>query len=169
MTEAKGAAAQLQTLRAQIDGDWAAARHSAAEALRIRGRARRLAREKLYAAALMVHYFYTAVEAILERVATALDRTPPSGAAWHKELLDRAALEIRGVRPAIITRALRQDLDEYRRFRHVVRHAYEYVLEWEKLRPLMDRLPAVVERLDEALARFRQFLDGAARELERGD
>jgi len=48
----------------------------------------------------------------------------PAGEHWHQLLLEQMASEIGGVRPAVISDATRQALDEYRGFRHVVRNVY---------------------------------------------
>ena len=54
--------------------------------------------------AVRIHRYYTAVETTLERI----ERTfaaAPTGPDWHRELLEGAALELPGVRPAILSSA----------------------------------------------------------------
>ena len=53
--------------------------------------------------ALKLHNFYTGCEKILQLVAVELNGGLPSGADWHKRLLDRMS-ERREGRPAVLTR-----------------------------------------------------------------
>jgi len=43
------------------------------------------------------------------------------------------AIEIDGVRPRIISSELAEELDDYRKFRHLFRHAYGGELRWKKM------------------------------------
>lgn len=49
-----------------------------------------------------LHHAYTALEAIFERVARALEGGLPDAADWNRQLLDGAFREIEGIRPAIL-------------------------------------------------------------------
>jgi hypothetical protein len=69
------------------------------------------------AAALNLHGFYAGMERIFEVIADGIDRSKPSGQDWHQELLRQIAAEIPGVRPAVISNELRNQLDRYRGFR----------------------------------------------------
>jgi len=51
--------------------------------------------------ALNVHGFYSGLELIFEKIASAIDGSVPTGANWHRELLDQMSLEISGIRPAV--------------------------------------------------------------------
>lgn len=46
-------------------------------------------------------------------------------------------MEIDGARPRVLSKDLLYHVDEYRAFRHVVRHAYDYELDWMKLKTLL--------------------------------
>jgi len=89
------------------------------------------------------------------------------GDSWHRDLLSRVATEIPDVRPAVISRALQKQLDDYRRFRHLFRNVYELNLDWDKLIPLLSRLPAVNGNLQEELGGFTEFLRTLAAEASR--
>ncbi len=91
-------------------------------------------------AALNLHGFYAGVERLFEAVALQLDGSLPKGEAWHRDLLDQMMLDLPGLRPPVITADVMHTLDEYRRFRHVVRNVYA-----ESLDPL--RVGELVERL----------------------
>ena len=46
------------------------------------------------------------------------------GKQWHRDLLIQMSLDISQTRPKIISQETVTNLDEYRRFRHVVRNVY---------------------------------------------
>ena len=54
----------------------------------------------------------------------------------HKRLLNKMTLKIPGLRPAVISKELKEALDEYLRFRHVFRNVYGYLLEWKRMKGL---------------------------------
>lgn len=118
--------------------------------------------------AALLHHFYSATESAFERIVKYFDGGLPTGDSWHRDLLCRAATEIPDVRPAVISKALQRQSDDYRRFRHLFRNVYEFNLDWDKLVPLLSRLPAVNNNLQEELKAFIGFLRtlaaGASRE-----
>ena len=116
----------------------------------------------LDSAALNLHAFYSGVERLFEWLARDLDGTKPSGSAWHRELLAQMELDVPNVRPSVIRPTTRAALDEYLRFRHLVRNLYTWDFMPSKIAELIDRLPAAIQSLDDDLARFRQFLDSAS-------
>lgn len=71
--------------------------------------------------ALNLHSFYTAIERIFELIATTVDHEKPYGENWHQGLLRQMAVAVELVRPAVISKDIRNSLDEYRGFRHIVR------------------------------------------------
>jgi len=83
---------------------------------------------ELSALATMLHCFYNGIENILKRAACELDQKVPLGPSWHSDLLGQMS-QASGVRPALVSRTLRDRLDEYLGFRHVFRHAYTFDLE----------------------------------------
>ena len=108
--------------------------------------------------ALNLHGFYSGLERIFERVASVVDETVPGGANWHQELLSQMAIEIPGVRPAVISTDLKDELEAYRGFRHIVRNVYAYHLRPEKMAPLVEKLPTVFTSVEREVAAFAGFL-----------
>lgn len=104
----------------------------------------------------ILHDFYNGVERVFLRIARELNGGVPRGEQWHRDLVDDMALEIPGVRPAVIDGGLANVLGEYLRFRHVFRNVYGGVLESQRMVSLEDRLP-------ETLAAFRECVEGFAR------
>jgi len=110
--------------------------------------------------ALNLHNFYSGVERIFELVAEDIDDLKPKSSQWHKDLLKQMSLEIPNVRPAVISLELREVLDEYRAFRHLVRNVYSYQLNTDKMRNLIENLDKVYYKLVEELDVFCRFLEG---------
>ena len=110
------------------------------------------------ATALNLHAFYTGVERVFEDIANSIDETVPSGDAWHAKLIGQMALPIDGVRPAVIGEDLADQLDDYRRFRHLIRNVYATHLEAERMQSLVGALPGVWRDVRSALESFCDFL-----------
>jgi hypothetical protein len=70
------------------------------------------------AVALNLHGFYSGVERIFEDIARTVDASVPFSPEWHLDLLLQMASEVKGIRPAVISREVRGCLEEYRGFRH---------------------------------------------------
>ncbi len=122
-------------------------------------------RAHLALAAVALHGYYSALEAIIERAARILDSNVPSGETWHRDLLSQGMTEIPGVRPAILPRELYGELVALLEFRHFFRHAYAVELDASKLRQNLDRALVVDARVSEALDEFRDFLTRAMKSL----
>lgn len=114
-------------------------------------------------AAVALHGWYTALEAVMERTVRSLDRAMPTGEAWHRELLSQAMVEVPGVRPALLARTLYAEILSLLDFRHFFRHAYGVPLDPDKLRQNLDRLLRVAAPVDQGLDTFDAFLAEAMR------
>ncbi len=114
--------------------------------------------------ALNLHAFYNGAENLFRRVALELGEGLPTGGGWHSQLLRNMALEIPQLRPRVITQETRSKLDEYLRFRHLVRHAYGHELDWGRIRGLLDNLGAAYADFVEDVGEFLHFLEAMAEE-----
>ena len=99
------------------------------------------------AVALNLHSFYAGVEHLLEIIAEGVDQIKPSGANWHRELLQQMTAEIPGVRPSVISFELRDRLDRYRGFRHVVRNVYTFNLDSQQIEVLVRQLQPTIKQI----------------------
>lgn len=126
-------------------------------------------RPSLALAALDLHDYFTACEALFERVARGLDGdVPTTGPDTQRQLLEQMAAEIPGVRAAVLDGPLRAWLHELRSFRHVVRHAYGTPLRADRLRALVRELElrhgalrSAIDQLLEHVRSVRASLDAA--------
>ncbi|MBZ5542797.1 MAG: hypothetical protein LAO07_03850 [Acidobacteriia bacterium] len=110
---------------------------------------------ELSALAAFLHSFYTGIENIFKRVAVEVDGLPPQGESWHRELLASMA-ERAAARPPVISPDLGARLMEYLQFRHFFRHAYSFLLQWSKMRPL-------IAGCEDTLAKFRAEIESFLR------
>ena len=120
--------------------------------------------EQLEACAYHLARLYNVVEQMALRVARAFENNIDEDQGWHMELLRRLSIEIAGIRPALWRRDLSVDLQDLRAFRHVVRHAYDLLLQPHKLLPLLDsaervarELPGVCQEFCRAVASARSW------------
>ncbi len=164
-------ARQLRVLKAEIQSDLRAIRRldeAVAEArpTDLEKEPPKVVRSGL---ALYLRHFYEAVEQIFLRVARALDHFQPTGETWHRDLLEAAALEIEGIRPPIISETTRVELERYRSFRHIVRHAYEREFLWKSMKDLVADYPEVSRLVRADVETFLAVLDQMIRQLESDD
>jgi predicted nucleotidyltransferase len=110
--------------------------------------------------------FYKGCERFCERVAVALDGGLPQGARWHQVLLGHMGEPGGKGRPPLFSGSLLLDLDEYRRFRHRVRHIYGYELEAERVLTLARGVKSMLERVKTSVVAFHRWLEGQARSEE---
>ena len=106
----------------------------------------------------ILHDFYNACERVFELIAHRINGGINSGQQWHKKLLYQMTVSIEGVRPAVISKRLAADLDEYLAFRHLFRNIYGFELESKRLDELLERFPEVVDSFSDEINRFLKKL-----------
>jgi hypothetical protein len=109
--------------------------------------------------ALNLHSFYSGLERLFELIARHVDRTLPAGETWHRDVLQQMAREVAEARPAVIDRDSAIALDEFRRFRHLVRNVYTMNLLPDKVAGLMSALPELWPKLRAELLALADFLE----------
>jgi len=72
---------------------------------------------------------------VLTRIAATMGGMP-HGAAWHRRLLDDAALQLPKLRPAILSADTVRALEPYLAFRHRCRNLYLFDLDAALVKPL---------------------------------
>lgn len=98
---------------------------------------------------------------MIERIARQLDVEVPGGVRWRRELLAQCSVEVPGVRPAVLPRELRGDLEALLALRHFLRHAYGTDLDAQRLHVEAERLGVVAPTVARALDAFEVFLSRA--------
>lgn len=133
-------------------------------ALRAWSQAQKMPGEQAYldSVALNLHGFYAGFERLFELIARHVDRDLPTGGTWHRDLLRQMARDRTDVRPAMISQDNALNLDEFRRFRHLVRNVYTMSLSPDKMTGLMSTLPGLWPRLRAELLAFADFLEDLA-------
>ena len=104
--------------------------------------------------ALNLQSFYTAVERIFIAIAKEIDGVIPKEENWHQALLQQMVVEIPGARQPVLAIQTQQALDEFRRFRHVVRSNYAHQLAPERVQALARKLDVVSQHLMQDCQRF---------------
>ncbi|KPA09467.1 hypothetical protein MHK_010299 [Candidatus Magnetomorum sp. HK-1] len=109
--------------------------------------------------ALNLHGFYSGLEKIFILTARQIDGEIPKGKDWHSKLVDQISEDYKDIRPAIIGTKNAKSLDEFKRFRHVVRNVYTFSLAPEKIGPLIKELPVLWKQIKVELIDFSRFLE----------
>jgi hypothetical protein len=116
----------------------------------------------LDATALNLHDFYGGLERILLYIASTIDGSVPSGPEWHRDLLRQMQMTLPQLRPPVVLPETGTLLDEYMRFRHVVRNVYAFDFELERIAPLVQRLRPCFTRVQNELEGFAAWLEQLA-------
>ncbi len=110
-------------------------------------------------AALNLHDVYSGFERIFKQIAATVDGNMPASAEWHRELLEQMGLDLPKVRPPVLTSNSIQRLDQYLRFRHVVRNVYTFSFDPERIGRLVKELEMVFDQIRQELLVFANFLE----------
>jgi len=73
--------------------------------------------------------------------------------------------DLTGIRPPVISDETLRQLDEYRRFRHMVRNVYAEHLDPKRVGELVEKLSGLWVRLKAELIAFAGFLEAPARQM----
>jgi hypothetical protein len=109
--------------------------------------------------ALNLHSFYSGLEGLFEQIAGQVDRNLPAGETWHRALLQQITEDLPSLRPAVISQQTATTLDEFRRFRHLIRNVYTINLVPEKMSGLIEALPELWPKLRAELLAFADYLE----------
>jgi len=110
----------------------------------------------LDSAALSLHNFSSGVERLLKQIASTDDRRVPATHNVDGEHLHQTTMDLPRLRPQVLAERVAADLDEYRRFRHVLRNVRAFELDPERVQQLTSQLrPAFLQ----ARAELEAFAD----------
>ena len=110
-----------------------------------------------------IENYYMGIEEIFKRIAVFTDEGIPEGPRWHSILIKGIARNIPGVRPSVIKDETRELLDEYRKFRHLVRNIYTFNIVPEKVMKLAHGITKVFNALRKDIKEFLNIIEKISR------
>jgi hypothetical protein len=113
----------------------------------------------LDAVALNLHDFYSGLERLFTMIGAEIDGVKPEGPAWHRDLLSQMTLELKNIRPAVLSPQAAKAVDEYLRFRHIVRNVYTFELDPDRVERLVKNLRPAFAQVQTELLAFADFLE----------
>lgn len=108
--------------------------------------------------ALNLHGFYNGLERLFELIAAVVDKAVPTGENSHQVLLQQMTAELHTLRPAVISESSARQLNEYRRFRHIVRHVYTFKFDPNRIEQLINEVPTLFNQVRAEMLAFADFL-----------
>lgn len=110
--------------------------------------------------------FYNVLEKSFERLCAAFENHFEKSGDYHERLLERASLDLPGIRPRFLPAEHKSRVRQLKSFRHFFRHAYDPILRGDRLaelvadaREVSAAFPGWVERFSAAI---QAYLDGSA-------
>jgi hypothetical protein len=110
-----------------------------------------------------IENFYMGIEDIFKRIGVFTDEGIPEGPRWHSILIKGMARDIPGVRPPVIEHETRELLDEYRKFRHLVRNIYTFNIIPEKVMKLAHGITKAFNPFNKDIKDFLNFIEKISR------
>jgi hypothetical protein len=110
-------------------------------------------------AALNLHDFYAGLERVFQQIVTTVDGILPAGQDWHRALLQQMLTDLPDLRPRVLSAEAAQALDEFLRFRHVVRNIYAFQFDPERVARLVQLLLPAFHQAQIELLAFAKFLE----------
>ncbi|MBI5183908.1 MAG: hypothetical protein HY999_06050 [Nitrospinae bacterium] len=104
----------------------------------------------------ILHDFYNACERIFKWIAKDINGDFSPLEQWHKELLFRMTVDIKDVRPPVISEELAAEINEFLQFRHLFRNIYGFELKSDLLDRLVDKFDNTAERFIKEIRIFLQ-------------
>lgn len=109
--------------------------------------------------ALNMHDFYSGTERILKQIGSTVDNAIPNGRDWHQELLRQMRVDLPTVRPPVLSLETTRSLDEFLRFRHVVRNIYAFKFDPDRVARLVVLMRSTLQDVNDELLAFVDFLE----------
>jgi hypothetical protein len=116
--------------------------------------------ESVESAGYWLHNLYSAYEDLFKLVAGFWENSLSLDGEFHVQLLKRMLLNIKDVRPALLSGVGYRILNELRGFRHVFRHAYSYGLDDERVNALLRKVLGQEDTVIKDLQTFRKIIAG---------
>jgi len=101
---------------------------------------------EMAACAMILQSFYNGIEKMLILIFQHYDGQLPKDCNWHKKLLNNAFMPDKNRKP-VFSNISKIELKEYLKFRHFIRNAYAFQLEWNKMKNLTTDIHAFWETI----------------------
>lgn len=115
-------------------------------------------------AALNLHDFYAGLERVFQQISSTVDGTMPGRQNWHQALLQQMQADLPESRPPVLSVEVAEMLDEFLRFRHVVRNIYAFQFDPERIARLVSQMRPALTHVQADLLRFVSFLQQVAKD-----
>lgn len=102
----------------------------------------------------ILHDFYNICERIFKLIAKEVNGDFEAGEHWHKQLLYRMTLELKDIRPPVISKELAASLDEFLTFRHLFRNIYGFELMGDRLDRLVEKFFITADQFKKEIEKF---------------
>jgi len=106
----------------------------------------------------ILHDFYNICERIFKLIAKEVNGDFEAGEHWHKQLLYRMTLELKDIRPAVISKELASSLDEFLTFRHLFRNIYGFELMGDRLNRLVEKFFTTADQFKKEIEDFVELI-----------
>ena len=102
----------------------------------------------------ILHDFYNGAERIFKKIAMDINGGYEDSEKWHKALLFKMTIPVKGLRPAVLSEELAAEMDEYLAFRHLFRNIYGFELKGERIGYLAKKFDSVAKRFIKEITFF---------------
>lgn len=109
--------------------------------------------------------FFMASERIFKLIAKEIDEDLPETDDWHKKLLRQMSVDLPEIRPAVIDKKLYYLLEEYLKFRHLVRNIYGFQLDYKRFSHLVTDIDIAISEIVKQINSFLNKMDEIARKI----
>ena len=106
----------------------------------------------------ILHDFYNGAERIFKKIAVEINGGYEDSEKWHKALLYKMTMPVKGLRPAILSEELAAEMDEYLAFRHLFRNSYGFELKGERINYLAKKFDSVAKQFSREVKKFLDYL-----------
>ena len=120
-------------------------------------------REMIDSAGYWMHNLYCALEDLFKVVSAFWENHLSADGDYHVNLLKRMMINIKDIRPPLLSLDSYEYLNELRGFRHFFRHAYSYGLDDERISYLIRKTIAKKEMILADLSKFREKIEEAVK------
>ena len=110
--------------------------------------------------------YYTCLETIFLRISQFFENTLTEK-KWHKDLLQKMALRIEGIREAVVSDGTYIILVELLKFRHFKRYYFELEYDWDKLDFIQKKFNQANEMVNKDLCEFLVFLENLEQQFQK--